>query len=46
MDNLVYVWPDGTRCSRENLEEMLKSMPDNYEAMTEQEYFDLYPEMV
>ena len=46
MDDLIYVWTDGTTCTRDHLSEMVVQKGDDYEVMTQQEYFDLNPEEV
>lgn len=44
MDDNVYVWPGGTFCNREKLSQTIEWMGDGYDVMTEQEFFEQYPE--
>lgn len=44
MDELVYVWPCGAWCERGDLEFYLTFMSDDYESLTEEEFYNKYPE--
>jgi hypothetical protein len=39
MEDLVYVWSDGTWCYRDELEEFTARLPGKYEAIPAQEFF-------
>jgi hypothetical protein len=39
MEDLVYVWADGTWCYRDELEEFTARCKGTYEVMTQQEFF-------
>lgn len=44
MDDIVYVWPCGSHCDREALQDFLTHMKGDYVAMTEAEFYELYPQ--
>ena len=46
MDDLIYRWPDGTWCEREDLTDYLTFMSDDYESMEAIEFYELYPQEV
>ena len=41
MDNLVYIWPDGASCSREELSNQLEAgRGEVYAAVTEEDFYN------
>ena len=46
MDDLVYRWPDGTWCERSELDTLMLYMSDDYEVMSADEFYTLYPQEV
>jgi len=44
MDDSMYVWPCGSYCTREYLEYYLTFMSDDYETLTEDEFYEKFPE--
>lgn len=44
MDDLMYVWADGTHCVREDLDLYLLFMDDDYQCVDEKEFYELHPQ--
>lgn len=44
MEDMIYVWGDNLAyCSREGLEDMIQLVGEDYESLTPEEYYTLYP---